>query len=273
MKHLGNRSFFLRTEYWILITAFLGIEYWIPNTAQAKDFGIHGIISPIEEQDPIALIQQKLKEMEEKGEFEQHNKELQKRTKEAVEKPKPVEGITKAGKGRIFYFDPTYVIKEDIKDHTGKIIYQKGSKVNPLETVSLPYSLLFINGDDEQQKNWAKEQIQKACDKGAEYKDFPISCPGGNIPKIILVKGAPLSLTEEWTMPVYFDQAGNLTKKLGIKHIPTLVTQEKKLLRIEEIYLAEIHLSDIYLSPSSNTDIKRENRGTIHPLIKGKGAE
>lgn len=273
MKYICCFLSFLRTEHWILITAFLGAECWILNTVQAKDFGIHGAIYPIEEQDPIALIQQKLKEMEEKGEIEQHNKELQKKTKEAVERPKPVEGITKAEKNRIFYFDPTYVGKEDIKDHTGQIIYQKGSKINPLETVSLPYSLLFINGDDEQQKNWAREQIQKACNNDFDCKDSLKPCPGGNIPKIILIKGAPLSLTEEWSMPVYFDQAGALTKKLGIKHVPALVTQEKKLLRIEEIYLAEIHLPEIYLSPSSNTDIKRENGGTIRPLIKGKGAE
>lgn len=268
MKNIFYYLSSLRTEHLVLITVFLSAEYWILNTAQAKDFGIHGTISPIEEQDPIALIQQRLKEMEEKGEFEQHNKELQKKTKTAVERPKPVEGITKAEKGRIFYFDPTYVVKEDIKDHTGQIIYQKGSKINPLETVRLPYSLLFIDGDDVQQKNWAKEQIQKACDKGAEYKDFPKSCPGGNIPKIILVKGAPLSLAEEWAMPVYFDQAGNLTKKLGIKHIPTLVIQEQKLLRIEEIYLSEI-----CLPPFPKVDTNSENVRLIRPLIKGKEAE
>lgn len=273
MKHLGNSSFFLRTEHWILITAFLSAEYWIPNTAQAKDFGVHGTVYPIEEQDPIALIHQKLKEMEKRGELEQHNKELQKRTKEAIERPKPVEGITKAEKNRIFYFDPTYVVKEDIKDHTGQIIYQKGSKVNPLETVNLSQNLLFLDGDDVQQKNWAKEQIQKACNNASDPKDSLKSCPDGNIPKIILVKGAPLSLAEEWTMPVYFDQAGNLTKKLGIKHIPALVTQEKRLLRIEEIYLSETHPSESYLSPPPKADGNSENRETIHPLIKGKGAE
>jgi conjugal transfer pilus assembly protein TraW len=273
MKHLGNCSFFLRTEHWMLITAFLGIEHCLLNSAQAKNFGVHGTIYPIEEQDPIALIQQKLKEMEKRGELEQHNKKLQKKTKEAVERPKPAQGITKAKKSRIFYFDPTYVVKEDIRDHIGKIIYFKGTKINPLETVNLSYFLLFIDGDDEQQKNWAKEKIQEACNNGIESKDFPQSCPGGNIPKIILVKGAPLSLAEEWTMPVYFDQAGNLTKKLGIKHIPALVTQEKKLLRIEEIYLSEIHPSESYLSPPPKVDANSENGGTIRPLIKSKEAE
>jgi conjugal transfer pilus assembly protein TraW len=273
MKHLGNCSFFLRTEHWILITAFLGTEYWITNTTQAKNFGVHGTIYPIEEQDPIALIQQKLKEMEKRGELERHHKELQKKTKEAIERPRPVEEITKAEKNRIFYFDPTHVVKEDIKDHTGKIIYFKGTKINPLETVNLSYSLLFIDGDDEQQKNWAKEKIQEACNNGFERKEFPKSCPSGNIPKIILIKGAPLSLAEEWIMPVYFDQAGNLTKKLGIKHVPAVVTQEKKLLRIEEIYLSERSLSESYLSTPPKVDANSENGGTIRPLIKGKGAE
>jgi conjugal transfer pilus assembly protein TraW len=273
MKHLGNRSFFLRTEHWILIAAFLGTKCWITNTVQAKNFGVHGTIYPIEEQDPIALIQQKLKEMEERGEFERHHKELQKKTKEAIERPKPVEGITKAEKGRIFYFDPTYVVKEDIRDHIGQTIYQKGTKINPLETVSLSYSLLFIDGDDEQQKNWAKEKMQEACNNGFERKEFPKLCPSGNISKIILIKGAPLSLGEEWTMPVYFDQAGNLTKKLGIKHIPALVTQEKRLLRIEEIYLPEIHPSESYLSSPPKADGNRENMGTIQPPHKDKEAE
>lgn len=266
MKYIGNHSFFLRAEHWMLITAFLGIEHCLLNSAQAKNFGVHGTIYPIEEQDPIALIQQKLKEMEEKGELEQHNKELQKRTKEVIERPKPAQGITKTKKSRIFYFDPTHKVKEDIRDHIGQIIYQKGTRINPLETVSFSYSLLFIDGDDEQQKNWAKEQTQKACNNGFDRKDPLNSCPGGNTPKIILVKGAPLSLAEEWNMPVYFDQAGNLTKKLGIKHTPALVTQEKKLLRIEEI-----HLSEICLPPFPKVDTNSENGGTIRPLKRQGG--
>jgi conjugal transfer pilus assembly protein TraW len=49
------------------------------------------------------------------------------------------------------------------------------------------------------------------------------------------VKGAPLLLSEELKVPVYFDQSGLLTKKLGIHHVPALVTQEGMRLRIEEI--------------------------------------
>src|SRR6478752_7556213 len=53
--------------------AFLSTEYWALNTAKAKSFGTHGIIYPIEEQDPIQLIQQKLKIMEDSGELAERN--------------------------------------------------------------------------------------------------------------------------------------------------------------------------------------------------------
>lgn len=229
MKNIFYYLSSLRSEHLVLITVFLSAEYWIPNTAQAKDFGVQGAISPIEEQDPIAFIQQKLKGMEERGEFEEHNKELQRKTKEAIERPKPAQGITKDEKTRVFYFDPTYVVKEDIKDHRGQIIYPKGTKFNPLEMVVLSQDLLFFDGDDPEQKAWAQAKLQKSVDN--DQNDIKV--------RLILVKGAPLALSEELGIPVYFDQGGILTKKLGIHHVPALVTQVGLRLRIEETCLQD----------------------------------
>jgi conjugal transfer pilus assembly protein TraW len=178
-----------------------------PIAVYAKDFGTRGTISSIEEHDPIVLIQSKLKNMEERGELERHNLELQKKTRAAIERPKPVEGIRHAREGRVFYYDPTYVVKEDLQDHQGRIFYKKGTRINPLETVSLSQGLLFFDGDDEDQVAFAKEKLNQG----------PI--------KLILTKGAPLALSEEWKAPVYFDQSGLLTKQLGIHHVPALVTQ------------------------------------------------
>ncbi|OJW54590.1 MAG: type-F conjugative transfer system protein TraW [Alphaproteobacteria bacterium 41-28] len=188
---------------------------------QADDFGTHGVIYPIEEEDTIVLIQQQLRNMEESGELARHNTALQKKTKAAIERPKPVEGITKASKERIFYFNPSYVVKEDLKDHQGRIVAKKGTKINPFETVSLSQNLLFFDGEDSEQREYAQQKL----------KDEKV--------KLILVKGAPLALSEEWSVSVYFDQGGLLTKKLGIRHVPALVSQEKLQLRIEEINLGE----------------------------------
>lgn len=191
-----------------------------PITLHAKDMGSHGVVYPIDEQDPIALIQNKLRSMEDSGDLERHRQDLQNKTKAAIERPKLVEGIAKAHTSRVFYYNPTYIVTEDIKDHRRHILYKKGTKINPLETVSLSQSLLFFDGDDEEQVAFAKKKVK---DKLA---------------KLILVNGAPLALSEELKIPVYFDQGGLLTKKLGIHHVPALVKQEEKRLRIEEILLS-----------------------------------
>lgn len=198
---------------------FLCLVY--PFALQAKDMGNHGVVYPIKEEDPIVLIQHKLKRMEKSGELEHHYNVLQQKTKAAIERPRSVEGISKAAEARIFYYDPTYTVPENLKDHTGKVFYKKGTKVNPFETVSLSQNLLFFDGDDPEQVLFAKERL-----KGLSVK-------------LILVKGAPLALSEELKTPVYFDQSGLLTKKLGLRHVPALVTQDALLLRIEEFNLQE----------------------------------
>lgn len=200
----------------------------------AKDFGVRGKIAPIEEDDPLVLIQSKLKTMEERGELERHNRELQKKTKAAIERPKPVEGITRATKAREFYYDPTYIVPEDIKDHQGRIIHSKGTRLNPLETVTLSQGLLFFDGDDGDQVAFAKEKLKEKPKEKLKEKLAESSV------KLILVKGAPLSLSEELKVPVYFDQSGLLTKKLGIHHVPALVTQQGLHLRIEEIKMEDL---------------------------------
>lgn len=211
-------------KYTSFLFVFLGTEHWILNTAQAKSLGVHGVIYAIEEVDPVALIQQKLKTMEEIGELKRRNRELQKKTRTSVERPKPVEGISRSTKNHVFYYEPTYIVKEDLYDHQGRVFAKKGTKLNPLETVSLSSKLIFFDGDDEEQLTWVKEKL---ADKEKENESL----------KLILVKGAPIELAEELRIPVYFDQAGILTKKLGIKHVPAFVNQEKHHLKIEEVKL------------------------------------
>ena len=216
---LAKSSEFLlrRLKYVFLLFVLLNTEHRILN---AKSLSVHGVIYPIEEQDPIALIQQKLKVMEDSGELARRNLELQKKVRSSVERPKPVEGITRATQARVFTFDPTYIVNEDLKDHQGNVFAKKGSKFNPLETVSLSQNLIFFNGDDEEQLAWVKEQLQKGS------------------ARLILTKGTPLALAEELRVPVYFDQNGVLIQKLEIHHVPAVMNQENLHLRIEEIVLS-----------------------------------
>ena len=43
---------------------------------------------------------------------------------------------------------------------------------------------------------------------------------------------------KSWHIPVYYDQQGRLTRRLGIKQVPALVSQEGLRLRIDELVVA-----------------------------------
>jgi conjugal transfer pilus assembly protein TraW len=53
--------------------------------------------------------------------------------------------------------------------------------------------------------------------------------------KPILVGGSYLDLMKTWRTPVYYDQQGVLTRRLGIKQVPAIVSQEGQRLRIDEL--------------------------------------
>ncbi len=190
----------------------------IPLEAQAKDFGIEGHTYQIIEEDFLEVIAGKIK----KTNWDEVNKKIQTKTKEYVERPTAVLGITRAKESKEFFYDPSYVLTQDIRDQNNQIIHKAGIEVNLLEFNLLREALLFIDGDDDKQIKLAlslyKEQEEKL--------------------KIILVKGEPLKLQREqreqkiW---IYFDQAGFLTQKLGINEVPALVTQDGLRLKISVI--------------------------------------
>jgi conjugal transfer pilus assembly protein TraW len=78
--------------------------------------------------------------------------------------------------------------------------------------------LLFIDGRNDAQCGWALRQ-----------------CQAHPRAKVILVAGDPFALMDTWHRPVYFDQGGQLTGKLGIRHVPARVTQGEMVLAIEEV--------------------------------------
>jgi hypothetical protein len=53
--------------------------------------------------------------------------------------------------------------------------------------------------------------------------------------KPILTGGSYLDLMKAWRVPVYYDQQGLLTRRLGIHQVPALVSQEGLRLRIDEL--------------------------------------
>lgn len=179
-----------------------------------------GPVYKIAETDLLEFMEYKLQQLNNSGELAKINARFKAKAMQAIEEPTPVIGIINTKTPKKFYYDPTVSPPFDLKDHQGKVFHKKGNTVNPLDTVTLTENLLFIDGTDKNQINWALAQ------------------PGSIKPDlIILVKGKPLALMRQLNRQIYFDQYGQISKKLAITQVPARVSQIGTKLLIEEIKL------------------------------------
>jgi conjugal transfer pilus assembly protein TraW len=184
----------------------------------AKDFGSYGHTFPVQEENLITYMQSKVNNLSE-SELAAVNEQIKNQAINSFQEPKFIKGLEEASRYRLLYFDPTVCANQDILDHEGHVIVQKGTQVNPLIYTFLGNDYLFFDGSKESHIAWAKQQAPNA--------------------KWILVKGRPLNLEERERRPVFFDQFGIITQKLNIRHIPAKVSQEGQLLKIEEFPIEE----------------------------------
>lgn len=183
--------------------------------AAAKDYGQVGTVFPIIEPDLLRVIEAKLNAMQANGQIDAMNRRLAERTRTKVNRPDPVAGIAAATRPRTWLYDPSIVLDHDIRDHKGQLIAARGKRVNPLDYVVVGTPLVFLDGDDEKQVEWA---LKRFDDKA----------------RLILVRGAPLELMTKRQRRFYFDQAGTLTTKFGIVATPAVVEQAGKAMRVTE---------------------------------------
>lgn len=187
--------------------------------AMSDDLGVIGKTYDITERDLIEVIQNKLKHMEKTGELAKFQNDYKNRVIDGIEHPKPILGIQATATAKTHYYDPSMVTDKDIADATGKILYPRGTRVNPLDYIGWNKYLLFVDGRDAKQLEFSKK-ITAASDR-------PV--------KLVLIAGEPLELMRKWKMTIYFDQGGKLTKRFAITQVPAIVRQEEKRLRIDEL--------------------------------------
>lgn len=188
-------------------------------SAIADDLGTIGPVYDIAERDLIEVIKERLHKMQETGELSRLEEEYKRRVIEGIENPKPIPGIKPTEQARTYYVDPTFTLERNIVDENGRIIYPAGTKVNPFDYDRMSKVLLFFDASDEKQKAFAKRFIDESS--------MPV--------KPILVGGKPLELMREWKKQVYFDQMGILTRRFRITHVPAVVSQEDKRIRVDEV--------------------------------------
>jgi conjugal transfer pilus assembly protein TraW len=187
--------------------------------AWPEDLGRVGPVYPVAEPDLLELIEARLKAKQKSGELARIEREFLLRSRQAIESPRPVEGLVRTRMPRTFYYDPSVTVPDAVRDHEGRVLVAAGTRVNPLDYVSLSNHLVFFDARD-------RAQTRKALDLYRQYQ--------GRV-RLILVGGSYIDFMKRHDMRVYYDQHGLLVQRLGIRQVPALVSQEGKRLRIDEL--------------------------------------
>lgn len=185
----------------------------------AKDLGQRSQVFSIKEEGFVEMIKRKLSNLD----LQKEEEKMLQIVRDKVSNPSPILTVAPATKDNEFYFDPSYIAKEDVKLPCGKVIVAKGTKVNPLDHMDLDRIIYFIDGRIDQQVEWLKNQLQSDQTQVQKLE-----------PRIVLVGGSPIALNQELNEEIYFDQFGELTTKFGITKSPASLKQDGKLLKINE---------------------------------------
>lgn len=198
----------------------------------AQDLGQYGTTYPIIEIDMRAYIQNRLQQLQVSGELVSYQNNFMKHVKAHILRPTPVMGLTHTVSDRVFYYDPTFILKHAILDVSGQVLIPSGQIINPLKVIPYHRILLFFDGDDKRQIQWIKQK----CIQYQNSTDIKPIAVSGNIERMSRLLSAH----------VYFDQNGFLVHKLGILHVPCQVTPSQLKLKIHEIRLSQEHgVSDV----------------------------
>lgn len=189
--------------------------------ASSSDLGVIGPTYAISEPHLLEDIQQKLRDKQRSGELQRLMEDARRRGIATVRNPPPVDGLQATRQARSFYVDPSFALERNVSDARGLLLFAAGTRKNPLEVVSLSKRLLFFDARDRRQLNQAQQLIRQ---HGAGLK-------------LILTGGSYLELMKAWQVRVYYDQQGTLTRRLGIRQVPALVSQEGLRLRVDELAL------------------------------------
>lgn len=201
-------------------------------TVYAKDLGRLGATFEIGEVDMLSWIETRLRRFDETGKLAQMQDEFTEQVKRSVNTPTPVE-IGRTSKPDVFYVDPSLTLAKDIVlPQSGVVIAKAGQRINPFDTTTWPQgvdlpqfeyqkTLVFFDGRDHQQLEWAK----------GFKSDLPI--------KWILTGGSPNDVATVLNTRLYFAQQGDMTRRMHIKAVPSVVRQKGHYWQVREIDVSE----------------------------------
>lgn len=180
---------------------------FITTSVSAGIIASFGGTSDVQEVDIREVIYKRLHFLEKTGELEKYQKKAADRVKEQIQRPEPLNFKTTTTP-EIFYVDPSIKLNQDVFDSNGRLIAKKGTVINPFEKINLNKALIFFDADDEKQVAWVKQEYSK-------YRQVKFILTGGSVKDASELFGR-----------VYFDWKGAISRKLQIKHVPSVATQK-----------------------------------------------
>ena len=186
----------------------------------AEDLGTIGPTYEIAERDLIEVIKDKFRRMEKSGELAGMQEDYKRKVIGGIERPRPVSGIRPTETAHTFFIDPTWTLDRNVVDGTGTVLYPAGTRINPLDYARMTQALLFFDGRDKKQISFARRFMAESNMRV----------------KPILVGGEPMKLMRQWKREVFYDQGGALSRRFSITQAPAVVSQEGKMLRVDEIH-------------------------------------
>ena len=186
--------------------------------SHAKDFGTYGALFPIHEQDVLELITSGFQNLEDDGRLDQIRSDAQDLVKSRVERPNG-RFFPRATQSAAFTVDLTITLERDLADHRGQVFARAGTRINPMQYSRFSKRIVMIDGDD-------ADQVAFALRQGNELDTL-----------IVLTNGPSLDLMRAHGRRFWFDMDAQMSTKFGIRALPSVITRQDPLMRVEEINL------------------------------------
>lgn len=196
--------------------------------ARAEDLGVRGRTAPADP-DARAQMKERIREKQANGDLDRFWNGYRDQVIEAVKHPAPL-GVPSDERFRTELHALRFVLPQDYRDQNGRVVARRGTVIEPLKIQPLDMGLIFIDGRDE-------AQVQYALAAGRRERL-----------KIVLTAGSPYDLRMRFrntmwngtpTVPFYFDQRkliiNQLQRLYGIqlRSVPAKLTQQGTQLQIE----------------------------------------
>ena len=180
------------------------------TSVQAKVLGTFGMTYRIVEQDALAEIEERARQVD-------WNKILDKRKVENYQGPPDRLSLPRAKRNRSFPVDMTYTTEIDVPDGKGGILYPKGYTFNPLDYVNYPKTLIVINGSDSEQVKWlAASEYDKRLDV-----------------TLLLTEGMYGAVAKRVSRPVFYANR-KIIERFKLKAVPSIIRQKDRAMEVTE---------------------------------------